>query len=186
MVVDRDNLDVVRKHVHTLLTPRLWGVQVYRHPRRRYPVLAGITIRFSSWWALLLSIVFVVVMANVSGRLLGVRPSGVRGLVASVLGWLVGLSGAAVIAQNQSQAVVFTLAVLFAALATMLFSIVIETLSRPRTSRTGRRVGRGVLHPLRWTREAVPDNQVLAGDHVRPRPRSGPAQVRLSRSGLDE
>lgn len=114
----------------------------------------AVTVAFDGWFSLLLALAFVVVMAWASARVLGVRPGRWRGLLASVLGWLVGLSGAAAVTHRHSATAYYSLAVLFGLLATMVITIVLEAMVRPRTA-DRRRSRRGWLHPLRALRRAV-------------------------------
>ena len=106
---------------------------------------AAITVTLDGWFSVLLAVVFVIVMAWVSGRALGVQPGWWRGLVASVLGWAVGLSGSYAVTHRQSALVYYSLAVLFGLLATMVVTIAFEVMSRPRP--VGHGAGAPGIHP---------------------------------------
>ncbi|MGH9205630.1 MAG: ABC1 kinase family protein, partial [Acidimicrobiales bacterium] len=111
-----------------------------------------ITIQFSDLWAVLATIVFIVVMSSVSSRLLGVRSKRWRSFLASALGWIIGLAAGGTIAKHRSLDEFYTVAALFAVLATMTLMIVIDVVFQPRAPRSGRRRRRNLLHPLRWVR----------------------------------
>lgn len=93
-----------------------------------------------SFWETVLVIVFVVVVSFGSGRILGVRRGFWRAAGAGVVGSLVGLVVAAAILGNDPESTdseVFIIAFGFAVLATMIISVALEAVLRPR--RTGRR-----------------------------------------------
>lgn len=105
-------------------------------------------IEFDSLWHYLLAAAFVLTVGLVSGRILGVRRGFLRATFAGIFGSLVGLVLAAVVFVNDTTINVddidagdFLLTTFgFALLATMITSIVLEVLLRPR-----RRTKRGSL-----------------------------------------
>ncbi len=101
-----------------------------------------------TFWEWVEAIIFVLFVGVVSGRILGVRRGFWRSTIAGFLGTFIGLVISAVILQGQQPADIDTFNFLvvvfgFATLATMLLSIVLEVILRPR--RIGRR-------PRLWTR----------------------------------
>lgn len=93
-----------------------------------------------SFWEAVFAIVFVLGVGFVSGRILGVRRGFIRATTAGVLGSFTGLVIGAAVLQYDDDASADELAVLafgFALLATMVISVILEAVLRPR--RTGRR-----------------------------------------------
>jgi len=93
-----------------------------------------------SFWETILVIVFVVIVSFGSGRILGVRRGFWRAAGAGVLGSLIGLVVAAAVLGNDPETTegdVYFIAFGFAILATMVISVVLEAVLRPR--RGGRR-----------------------------------------------
>ncbi len=119
------------------------------------PIALTVTIRIDSWLSLLVTIVFVVVMAAASRRVLGVRPGKVRGFICSILGWIVGFAGADAAVRNGDKATAFALAVLFGLLATMAFTIIFEMVANPKARDGNKSRRRGFLHPFSRIREAL-------------------------------
>jgi ubiquinone biosynthesis protein len=119
------------------------------------PIALTVTIRIDSWWSLLSTIVFVVVMAAVSRRVLGVRPGKLSGIICSILGWSVGIAGADAAVRNGDKATAYSLAVLFGLLATMAFTIIAEIVASPRARDSNKSRRRAILHPLARVREAL-------------------------------
>jgi ubiquinone biosynthesis protein len=119
------------------------------------PIALTVTIRIDSWLSLLVTVVFVVVMAFVSRRVLGVRPGKLSGIICSILGWTVGIAGADAAVRNGDKATAFSLAVLFGLLATMAFTIISEIVTNPRVRDGSKSRKRAFLHPLARIREAL-------------------------------
>lgn len=109
------------------------------------------TIKFDSIFGLIASILFIVLMAVVSSRLLGVVASRWRSLWTSVLGWIAGLSGASLV-EHKDVTIYFTVAALFGLLATMTLRIAMEMVV---PSRVGAHRLRRLLHPIAWVRRKV-------------------------------
>jgi ubiquinone biosynthesis protein len=114
-----------------------------------------VTIRIDSWLSVLVTIVFVVVMAFASRRVLGVRPGRISGIICSILGWTVGIAGADAAVRNGDKATAFALAVLFGLLATMAFTIISEIVTSPRARDGNKSRKRAFLHPLARIGEAL-------------------------------
>lgn len=95
-------------------------------------------------------VVFVVALAVISARLLGVHLARGWSLLASILGSAVGVAGAEEVDPDHlGRAVLLT--ALFAVLATMTFVVIIEALLSPRRPAGHRRRGtHPLVHPLRW------------------------------------
>ncbi|HEX3795331.1 MAG TPA: AarF/UbiB family protein [Acidimicrobiales bacterium] len=119
------------------------------------PIALTVTIKIDSWLSLLVTVVFVVVMAAASRRVLGVRPGKLSGIICSILGWTVGIAGADAAVRNGDKATAFALAVLFGLLATMAFTIISEIVASPRARDANRSRRRAFLHPLSRIREAL-------------------------------
>ncbi|HEX4246183.1 MAG TPA: AarF/UbiB family protein, partial [Acidimicrobiales bacterium] len=119
------------------------------------PILLTLTIRIDSWLSVLVTIVFVVVMALVTRRLLGIRPGTIRGFICSILGWIVGLAGADAAIRNGDKATAFALAVLFGVLASMAFTIIFEIVAVPKATHGARSRRRGLLHPFSRIKRAL-------------------------------
>lgn len=88
-----------------------------------------------SFWEIVWSIIFVLGVGFVSGRILGVRRGFFRATTAGLLGSFIGLLMAAIVLQNDGQPVgdeVIPVAFGFALLATMVISVVLEVLLRRR------------------------------------------------------
>ena len=117
-----------------------------------YLVATTVTIKLQSFLDVVGAIVFVVVMATVSGRLLGVRTGRLQVAAASVIGCLAGIAGAASVGRHRSLPEIWLLAVLFGVLATMVLTIVMEALRARRSAETKPRARRLLLHPIRWLR----------------------------------
>jgi len=93
-----------------------------------------------SFWEIVASTIFVLGVGVVSGRILGVHRGFLRATCAGVLGSFVGLVIAALILRNESEDSADNLVPIafgFALLATMVISVSLEVLLRPR--RTGKR-----------------------------------------------
>jgi len=93
-----------------------------------------------SFWQIVLVIVFVLGVGFVSGRILGIHRGFLRATAAGVLGSLIGLILAALILQHETEpddGDLLLLAFGFALLATMVLSVTLEAILRPR--RHGRR-----------------------------------------------
>ena len=91
-----------------------------------------------SFWGTVWIVVFVLGVGVVSGRILGIHRGFGRAAVAGLLGSLAGVIVAAVILQNDDDTSEQTLILVgfgFALLATMVASIVLEVLLRPRRPR---------------------------------------------------
>jgi len=91
-----------------------------------------------SFWSTVWTVVFVLGVGVVSGRILGIHRGFGRATAAGVLGSLVGVIVAAIILQNDHETNdenIILAAFGFALLATMVASIVLEVLLRPRRSR---------------------------------------------------
>ncbi|GGM14839.1 ABC1 kinase family protein [Nakamurella endophytica] len=92
-----------------------------------------------SLWDAVFGIIFLLVVGFLSGRILGVRRGAVRSLVAGVLGSLIGVTVAGVVVEHARTArAIADLDIAdfgFALLATMVMSIVLEVLLRPRRDR---------------------------------------------------
>lgn len=114
-------------------------------------LVSGVTIKFQSFLSLILAIIFVLVMAAVSDRLLGVRTSRGRRFFAALLGCGAGIAGAYAASPRHNEGIRDLLALLFGVLGTMVLIVVLEALRSPR-SRGRRRRGRSLLHPIRWVR----------------------------------
>ncbi|MGA8372393.1 MAG: AarF/UbiB family protein [Acidimicrobiales bacterium] len=122
-------------------------------------VPATVTIKIDSWLGLLVALAFIVVMAAVSSRVLGVRPGKLRGVVCAILGWIVGLAGADAALQSTpkpNHGVGIALAILFGLLATMALIIISEVVALPRQRgiRRGRRRS-FLLHPFSRIKQAL-------------------------------
>jgi ubiquinone biosynthesis protein len=115
---------------------------------------ASVTVKLADLASVLAAAAFVVVMAVVSGRLLGIRAGRFRSFLAALIGCLAGIAGAIEAAPHRSSAEQGLLAVLFGVLATMVVIVLMQALSSP--SRGARRPSRrALLHPLRWLRHQV-------------------------------
>jgi len=93
-----------------------------------------------SFWDTVLLVLFVVAVNIGAGRVLGVRRGFLRAAGAGVVGTLVGLAVAATLLRNEpdpSQSEVLLLAFGFALLATMILSVALEAVLRPRRVRPG-------------------------------------------------
>src|SRR6478609_11830118 len=93
-----------------------------------------------SFWEIVATTVFVLGVGVVSGRILGVHRGFLRATAAGVVGSFVGLIVAALILRNETDVGTDDLALVafgFALLATMVISVSLEVLLRPR--RTGKR-----------------------------------------------
>ena len=96
-----------------------------------------------SFWEIFWSIVFVLGVGFVSGRILGVRRGFLRATVAGLIGSFIGLVIATIVLRDEAEITgeeIIPLAFGFALLATMVLSVVLEVLLRPR-----RRVKRASL-----------------------------------------
>jgi ubiquinone biosynthesis protein len=121
------------------------------------PVVATLTIRltFKNLFALLVFIVFVVVLAAVSSRLLGINVPRWRSVLTAFVGTLIGAVGAEAVIHGKDASVAYALSALFGVLATMVLMIVPEAVGRRRSTPAGRRSRRGWLHPIRSVRRAL-------------------------------
>jgi len=96
-----------------------------------------------SFWEIFWSIVFVIGVGFVSGRILGVRRGFLRATAAGLIGSFIGLVIATIVLRDEAEITgeeIIPLAFGFALLATMVLSVVLEVLLRPR-----RRVKRASL-----------------------------------------
>ena len=96
-----------------------------------------------SFWEIFWSIVFVLGVGFVSGRILGVRRGFLRATAAGLIGSFIGLVIATIVLRDEAEITgeeIIPLAFGFALLATMVLSVVLEVLLRPR-----RRVKRASL-----------------------------------------
>jgi ubiquinone biosynthesis protein len=120
--------------------------------------VAALTLRltFANVFSLLLAVVFVVVLALVSARLVGIAVGGWRSLSTAVVGTLIGAIGAeAVMRGRHDTTVVYALTALFGVLATMVLMIIPEAVGRRREVGRRRRSRRMWLHPVRWVRRGL-------------------------------
>jgi ubiquinone biosynthesis protein len=121
--------------------------------------VTGVTVRvdFRSVSSLILALVFVVVLAAVSRRLIGITVSGWRAGLTAVIGTAIGLTGAIeVVHQRTSQIdVVYALTAVFGVLATMVLLIIPEAIAGVRASPRVRRHPRRWLHPVRSVRQTL-------------------------------
>ncbi len=117
-------------------------------------MVAGITIQFQNVLSLILAILFVIVMAVVSGRLLGVRVGRGRSFLAALIGVIAGISGAVAAAPHRSEAERSLLAILFGILGTMVVIVIMEALRAPK-GKFRKRSRRSLLHPIRWIRQKL-------------------------------
>lgn len=95
----------------------------------------GVTVVIESFWQIFWATVFVLVVGVISGRILGVRRGWGRAAVAGVLGSFVGLALSVLIQQDEpsiTTADLFIPGFGFALLVTMVLSIVLDVLLRPR------------------------------------------------------
>jgi ubiquinone biosynthesis protein len=113
-----------------------------------------VRVNFRSLASLLAAVAFVIVLALVSGRLVGIKLGRWRSIVTALVGTLIGLAGAEAVVHGRSSDldVAYALTAVFGVLATMLLLIVPEALLRTRAASRGRRTRRMWLHPLRWLR----------------------------------
>lgn len=116
---------------------------------------AGITIEFSSIWDFVASVIFVVAMAAVSQRLLGVRISRWKVGIASVLGTLIGIGATAVLPRSPGSAAVAGVIVLVGVLSTMTLMVVFQFLWTKGRQEPRRRSRRDLVHPVRWVRRKL-------------------------------
>lgn len=126
-----------------------------------HPALAAlggdVTVRidFQNVLSLVLAILFVVVLGQVSNRLIGLKVGRWRSMLTALVGTLVGLAGAAAVAKGPNDRnVIYALTVLFGVLATMVLLIIPEALARAGVARR-RRAKRAWLHPVRWVRRVL-------------------------------
>ena len=92
------------------------------------PVVATLTIRltFKNLFVLLVFLVFVVVLAAVSSRLLGISVPRWRSVLTAFIGTLIGAVGAEAVIHGKDASVAYALSALFGVLATMVLMIVPE------------------------------------------------------------
>jgi ubiquinone biosynthesis protein len=114
-------------------------------------------LQFSSVFAVLAALAFVIVLGAVAARLLGVRTPKWRAFVSALVGTAVGLAGAAEVTTGHSNqtAADYGLTALFGILATMVLLLAPEMLHRSGRARgADRRRGprRRWVHPIRWLR----------------------------------
>ena len=149
--------------------------------------LTGMEISLDlTFWEWILAIIFVSFVGLVSGRILGVRRGFWRAAIAGILGTFVGLIIAAIVLQNVTPIDETALLIVtfgFGVLATMLISIVLEIVLRPR------RIGRkGKLRTrIRsfftvcgrlWEVSRIARRHGLAGPRLANRVRPSPARRR--------
>ncbi len=116
--------------------------------------MGTITLKFA-FLDIVLFVLFVLIMATVSGRLLGLRVSPGRRVVSAIVGIAVGIVGAEEIARRSQTAVQYLLALLFGMLATMVVLIVPEAIGRARRMGGSGRSARRFLRPIRWLRQEL-------------------------------
>jgi ubiquinone biosynthesis protein len=120
--------------------------------------VAALTVRFTfkNVFSLLLAVLFVVVLALVSARLVGISVGRWRSLATALVGTVIGAIGAeAVMRGSNDTTVVYALTALFGVLATMVLMIIPEAVGRRRVVGRGRRSRRSWLHPVRWIRRSL-------------------------------
>lgn len=118
----------------------------------------GIVIEIDFWDLLLYGIPFIVVVGFFSSRLLGVHRGWGRSFLAGLVGWVVGVAGAAVIEdqsiKNASQIrEVIPLAFFIGLLVSMLTGLVLDVVLKPRVSHHHR--FRWLLHPVASTKRKL-------------------------------
>lgn len=94
-----------------------------------------VTIIIDSFWSLFWAVVFILIVGIVSGRILGVQRGWGRATVAGILGSVVGLLLSVVIQMDEKSITTADLLIPgfgFALLVTMVLSIVLDVLLRPR------------------------------------------------------
>lgn len=99
-----------------------------------------VIIEFDSLWEVFWAIIYVLLVGVISGRILGVRRGWVRATIAGLVGCLIGLSLGVLILQGEQPidaTDLLTVGFGFSLLVTMVLSIVLDVLLRPR--RTGPR-----------------------------------------------
>ena len=120
--------------------------------------VAALTVRITvkNVFSLILAVLFVVVLALVSARLVGITVGGWRSLATAVVGTLIGAVGAeAVMRGSNDTTVVYALTALFGVLATMVLMIIPEAVGRRRAVDRRHRARRLWLHPVRWARRGL-------------------------------
>jgi ubiquinone biosynthesis protein len=121
-------------------------------------MVAALTVRltFKNVFSLLLAVLFVVVLALVSARLVGITVGRWRSLATALVGTVIGAVGAEEVMRGSNDTtVVYALTALFGVLATMVLMIIPEAVGRRRVA--GRRRGsrRLWLHPIRLMRRTL-------------------------------
>jgi len=120
--------------------------------------VAAVTVRitFQNLFSLMLGVLFVIVLALVSGRLVGITVGRWRSVATAVVGTVIGAAGAeAVVRGTNDTTVAYALTALFGVLATMVLMIIPEAVGRHRSADRRRRSKRLWLHPLRWLRRTL-------------------------------
>ena len=116
----------------------------------------AVRVTFRNVFSFVLAVLFVVVLALVSARLVGITVGGWRSLATAVVGTLIGAIGAeAVMRGRHDTTVVYALTALFGVLATMVLMIIPEAVGRRREVGRRRRSRRMWLHPVRWVRRGL-------------------------------
>jgi ubiquinone biosynthesis protein len=121
-------------------------------------VTLGVVIEIDTWDLLLYGIPFIVVVGFFSSRLLGVHRGVGRSFVAGLVGWVVGISGAALIedqtVKNASEVrQLLPLAFFIGLLVSMLTGLVLDVVLKPHVSRRHRL--RWLLHPVASTQRKL-------------------------------
>ncbi|MBM9466909.1 ABC1 kinase family protein [Nakamurella leprariae] len=148
------------------------------------------------WWNLILSLLLMGVLGVVTGRVLGIRRGPARAITAGLLGWIIGQICTGALAPGEisvRERLEFGLADLgFAFLATMLLSVGLELLLRPRrpTARLSlanrMRAGSTVARRI-WQVTRIAQRQGLTGWRVASRAGLGtPETARRIRLFLEE
>ncbi len=147
--------------------------------------MAAITIQFQNILSLILAILFVIVMAIVSGRLLGVRVGRGRSFLAALVGCIAGIAGAVAAAPHRSDFERGLLAILFGVLGTMVLIVIMEALRAPE-GKGAQAVSAVTAAPLQVdSPETVPGRTCLGGAPLRPPSGPGAFPVRVGRRSVD-
>ena len=103
-----------------------------------------VRVDFRNLTSLLAALAFVILLALVSGRLVGIKLGRWRSIVTALVGTVVGLAGAEAVVHGRSSDldVAYALTAVFGVLATMLLLIVTEALLRTQAESRGRRTRR--------------------------------------------
>jgi ubiquinone biosynthesis protein len=116
----------------------------------------AVRVTFRNVFSFVLAVLFVVVLALISARLVGISVGRWRSLATAVVGTLIGAVGAdAVMRGSNDTTVLYALTALFGVLATMVLMIIPEAVGRRRVVGRRRRSRRPWLHPVRWIRRSL-------------------------------